>query len=133
MKTSKTIRPAHRVDRTVGWWSTLLLVGLGAVIVALFLSARLLLSLANEPGSNQTRASATPLSHVAGMLPLRDDRTVRSRSNAQHTPPSTHTYICMRMHPRRRLAAHGVLADLRTVGEHRRKVRLVLDVEGLRT
>lgn len=55
----------------------LLLVGLAAVFVALFVSARLLLSL-DEPGIAQTSVPAISLSHVQGMLPIRDDRTVRS-------------------------------------------------------
>jgi hypothetical protein len=77
MKTSRTIRSPNRADRTVAWWSTLLLVGLGAVFVALFLTARLLLSLANEPGIDQTSVPATSSSYVASMLPFRHGRTVR--------------------------------------------------------
>jgi hypothetical protein len=55
MKPSKTIRHARGgPDRSVARWSTVLLVALGAVLTALFLSGRLLLSLANEPGAEQT-------------------------------------------------------------------------------
>jgi hypothetical protein len=82
MKTSRTIRSPHRADRTVAWWSTLLLVGLAAVFIALFLTARLLLSLANEPGMNQTSLPVTSPSYGARMLPLRHDRTVRSQRHA---------------------------------------------------
>ena len=82
MKPSKTIRRLSGADRTVAWWSTLLLVGLGLVFMALFLTARLLLSLANEPGTGQTSVPATSLSLVASMLPARDDRTVRSHARS---------------------------------------------------
>jgi hypothetical protein len=54
MKPSKTIRHADGADRSVARWSTVLLVALGAVLTALFLSGRLLLSLANDPGTEQT-------------------------------------------------------------------------------
>ena len=60
MKLSTEIRPSNRADRTVAWVSTLLLVALGAVLTALFLSGRLLLSL-EEPGIEHTSAAATPL------------------------------------------------------------------------
>ena len=33
MKTSKTIRP-HNADRSVAWWSTVLLIALGAVLLS---------------------------------------------------------------------------------------------------
>ena len=78
MKSSKAIRLRNRTDRTVAWWNALLLVGLGAVFMALFLTARLLLSFANEPGiAHTTSGRVTPLSHAQSMLPIRDDRTVR--------------------------------------------------------
>jgi len=54
MKPSKPIRYASDADRSVARWSTVLLLALGAVLVAVFLSARLVLSFANEPGSEQT-------------------------------------------------------------------------------
>ena len=62
MKLSKEIRPSNRADRSVAWWSTLLRVALGAVLTALFLSGRMLLSL-EEPSIEQTSAAATPLLH----------------------------------------------------------------------
>ena len=62
MKLSKEIRRSNRADRTVAWWSTLLLVALGAVLTALFLSGRMLLSL-EEPRREQTSAAVTPLPH----------------------------------------------------------------------
>ena len=62
MKLSKEIRPSNRADRSVAWWSTLLLVALGAVLTALFLSGRMLLSL-EEPSIEQTGAAAGPLPH----------------------------------------------------------------------
>ena len=55
MKSSRENRSSNRADRSVAWWSTLLLVALGAVLTALFLSGRMLLSL-EEPGAEQTRA-----------------------------------------------------------------------------
>lgn len=54
MKPSQTIRHPSGADRSVARWSTVLLVALVAVLTALFLSGRLLLSLANEPGTEQT-------------------------------------------------------------------------------
>ena len=62
MKLSKKLRPANRADRTVAWWSTLLLVALGAVLAALFLSGRMLLSL-DVPVIERTSAAAAPLPH----------------------------------------------------------------------
>ena len=59
MKPSRIARPRSRADRSVVRWSTLLLIALGAVFTALFLSARLLLSLANEPGIEQTSVRGT--------------------------------------------------------------------------
>jgi hypothetical protein len=60
MKSSRENRSSNRVDRSVAWWSTLLLVALGAVLTALFLSGRMLLSL-EEPGTAQTSVPATSL------------------------------------------------------------------------
>ena len=57
MKLSKENRSLQRADRSVAWWSTLLLVALGAVLMALFLSGRMLLSL-EEPGTEQTSMAA---------------------------------------------------------------------------
>jgi hypothetical protein len=56
MKPSKEIRPSNRADRSVAWWSTLLLVALAAVLTALFLSGRMLLSL-EEPATEQSGVS----------------------------------------------------------------------------
>jgi hypothetical protein len=69
------MRQANDADRSVARWTTVLLIALGAVFMAVFLSARLLLSLANEPGSEQTRLREALYSQR--MLPARDDRTVR--------------------------------------------------------
>jgi len=57
MKLSKENRSSKRADRSVAWWSTLLLLALGAVLTALFLSGRMLLSL-EEPGTEQTSMAA---------------------------------------------------------------------------
>ena len=54
MKPSKTTRHSNDADRSVAWWSAVLLIALGAVLAGVFLSARLVLSLANEPGTEQT-------------------------------------------------------------------------------
>lgn len=83
MKPSRAIRPSNRADRSVAWWSVLLLLALGAVLTALFLSARLLLSLANETGIEQTSVRETPLAYATSVLQLRDDRTVRSRGRSK--------------------------------------------------
>jgi hypothetical protein len=82
MKLSRATRPSSRADRSVAWWSTLLLLALGAVLTALFLSARLLLSLANEPGIEQTSVRATSLAYATSVLQSRDDRTVRSHGRS---------------------------------------------------
>jgi hypothetical protein len=68
MKPSRAIRTSSRADRSVAWWSTLLLIALGAVLTALFLSARLLLSLASETGIEQTSVRETSLAHVTRLL-----------------------------------------------------------------
>jgi hypothetical protein len=89
MKSSRENRSRKRADRGVAWWSTLLLAALGAVLTALFLSGRLLLSL-EEPGTEQTRVPVTALPHpddsvaVArrpnGSEPLRFDATIEGGS-----------------------------------------------------
>ena len=81
MKLSNEIRPSNRADRTVAWWSTLLLVALGAVLTALFLSGRMLLSL-EEPGLEQTSTAATPLPHP------RDSVAMPRRPNGSDLPRS---------------------------------------------
>jgi hypothetical protein len=63
MKPSKANPSPNRVDRSVAWWSTLLLVALGAVLTALFLSGRMILSL-EEPGAEQTRVPVTSIPHT---------------------------------------------------------------------
>ena len=79
MKVSKENRSANRADRSVAWWSTLLLVALGAVLTALFLSGRMILSL-EEPGTEKTRVPATSLPHP-------DDRVaVARRPNRSGSP-----------------------------------------------
>jgi hypothetical protein len=80
MKPSRSIRQANDPDRSVARWTTVLLVALGAIFLALFLSARLLLSLANEPGSRQTSLRDTARSEL--LLPVRDDRTVRDHGDS---------------------------------------------------
>jgi hypothetical protein len=67
MKSSRENRSRKRADRSVAWWSTLLLAALGAVLTALFLSGRLLLSL-EEPGTE----------HL-GALPHADDSVAVAR------------------------------------------------------
>jgi hypothetical protein len=62
MKPSKENRSPNRADRSVAWWSTLLLVALGAVLMALFFSGRMILSL-EDPGTAQTRVPPTALPH----------------------------------------------------------------------
>ena len=59
-----------------------MLLALGAVLTALFLSARLLLSLANEPGIEQTSVRETSLAYATSVLQLCDDRTVRNRGRS---------------------------------------------------
>jgi hypothetical protein len=54
MKSSKATGHSNGADRSVAWWSAALLIALVAVLAGVFLSARLVLSLANEPGSEQT-------------------------------------------------------------------------------
>jgi hypothetical protein len=74
------MRQANDPDRSVARWTAVLLVALGAIFLALFLSARLLLSLANEPGSQQTSLGDTARSEL--LLPARDDRTVRNHGGS---------------------------------------------------
>src|SRR5690349_20924679 len=62
MKLPKENRSRHRADRSVAWWSTLLLVALGAVLTALFWSGRMLLSL-EEPGTERTSLPTTSLAN----------------------------------------------------------------------
>jgi hypothetical protein len=52
VKTSKPTRPSSRLDRSVACWSALLLIALATVLAALFLSARLMLSLDNEDAAS---------------------------------------------------------------------------------
>jgi hypothetical protein len=80
MKPSRTIRQTNHADRSVARWTTVLLIALGAIFMALFLSARLLLSLATDPGSQQTSLEGT--SPLELLLPVRDDRTVRNRDGS---------------------------------------------------
>ena len=71
MKVSKENRSQNRADRSVAWWSTLLLVALGAVLTALFLSGRMILSL-EDPGTQQTRVPTTS-------VPRLEDRVAVTR------------------------------------------------------
>ena len=66
MKPSKENRSP---DRSVAWWSTLLLLALGAVLTALFLSGRMLLSL-QDPGTEQTSVPAPSLPHPVDRVAL---------------------------------------------------------------
>jgi hypothetical protein len=66
MKASRTIRSSNRANRSVAWRTTLLLIALGAVLMALFFSARLLLSPANGQSFEQANPSPSLSSpHVA--------------------------------------------------------------------
>jgi hypothetical protein len=82
VKTSRPTRPSSRLDRSVAWWSVLLLIALATVLAALFLSARLMLSLANEDvASAHGRASHTFATVV--LLP-RYDTPNRSEPSPLH-------------------------------------------------
>jgi hypothetical protein len=80
MKPSRTIRQTNDANRSVARWTTVLLIALGAIFMALFLSARLLLSLATDPGSGQTSLREGSPSEL--LLPARDDRTVRNHGGS---------------------------------------------------
>lgn len=84
MKPSQTTRSPNRTGRSVAWWSTLLLIALGAVLAALFLSARLVLSPANEQGLEQTSAAnrAPLLAHVTHVSA---PRNIPNRSEPSNT------------------------------------------------
>jgi hypothetical protein len=71
MKRADRAASPKRVDRSVAWWSALLLAALITVLAALFLSARLLLSLDNEQGHARSIASERPASHVEGVAGAR--------------------------------------------------------------
>jgi hypothetical protein len=71
MKSSQIIRLAHRADRSVARWIALLLIALATVLAALFLSARLLLSLVDEQGLAASGRFYHPL--IANVLLSRDD------------------------------------------------------------
>ena len=77
MKLSKENRSLNRADRSVAWWSTLLLLALGALLTALFFSGRMILSL-EEPV--QSRVPATSLPHP-------DDRVATARRPNGSGPP----------------------------------------------
>ena len=85
MKPSGPTPPPYRVDRSVAWWSALLLIVLGTVLAALFLSARLVLSLANEQGLEQSKGSGRAYhTFAAAVLLLRDDAPNRSERARRH-------------------------------------------------
>jgi hypothetical protein len=68
------------MDRSVAWWSTLLLVALAAVLTALLLSLRLVLSVGNEQGSHSSADAALPRAeHVS---PPRDILSTPNRSES---------------------------------------------------
>ena len=72
-KPSRTPNSSRRTDRSVAWWSTLLLIALGAVLSALFLSMRLVLSVGSEQGwqnssANRSRPQAEQLSPPRNIL-----------------------------------------------------------------
>jgi hypothetical protein len=82
MKSSRTIRVANRADRSVAWWTAVLLIALGTILAALFLSARLLLSLADEQGL--AASGRFYGAFISNVLLSRDDtpnRSARSRSD----------------------------------------------------
>jgi len=79
MKPSRENRVPNRADRSVAWWSTLLLLALGAVLTALYLSGRMILSL-EDPGTAQTRVPATSLPHP-------DNRVAGARRPSGSEPP----------------------------------------------
>ena len=79
MKLSRTIKPSRRTDRSVAWWSTLLLIALGAVLTALFLSMRLVLSLGSEQGWQQSSANPS-LPHAELLSPSRNMLSTPNRS-----------------------------------------------------
>lgn len=85
MKLSKEYRSPKRADRSVAWWSTLLLVALGAVLTALFVSGRMILSL-DEPSTDKTRVPATSLPHP-------DDRVAVARRPNRSGPPQLEAKI----------------------------------------
>jgi len=78
MKPSRENRVPNRANRSVAWWSTLLLLALGAVLTALYLSGRMILSL-EDPGTAQTRVPATALPHP-------DDRVAGARRPSGSEP-----------------------------------------------
>ena len=84
MKPPRENRSPHRADRSVAWWTTLLLVALGAVLTALFWSGRMLLSL-EEPGTKRTSLPATSLAHSddSVALPRRPNGSERLRFEEQ--------------------------------------------------
>jgi hypothetical protein len=80
VKPSRHVPSSSRFDRRVAWWSALLLLALAGVFAALFLSARLLLSLANEPGLERSAVPIPASYHAftAALLQLRDVTPNRS-------------------------------------------------------
>lgn len=78
MKPSRMTRSLRRTDRSVTWWSTLLLVALAAVLTALLLSLRLVLSVGSEQGSHSSADAVSPRAeHVS---PLRNMLSTPNRS-----------------------------------------------------
>jgi len=71
MRSSSAAGSRKRVDRSVAWWSALLVAALVAVLTALFLSARLLLSLADTQGPDLSDCSL-PAAHVLHVLRASD-------------------------------------------------------------
>lgn len=60
-----------RADRSVAWWSALLLAALVVVLTALFMSARLLLNLDSVQGFDEADGPGSPR-HVALVLRASD-------------------------------------------------------------
>ena len=78
MKPLRRLR-SGRPDRSVAWWSTLLLIALGAVLTALFLSVRLVLSVGNEQGWQRSSANRS-VPQADYRLPLRNMLSTPNRS-----------------------------------------------------
>ena len=77
------MKPSHRRDRSVAWWSTLLLIALGAVLTALFLSMRLVLSVGSEEDWQPSNANRS-LVHAERVSPSRNMLSTPNRTEPQN-------------------------------------------------
>jgi hypothetical protein len=84
MKSSTSGGAHKRVDRSVAWWSALLLAALVAVLSALFLSARLLLSLADARGPDLSDCSP-PAGYILHLLRASDVRPNHAEPSWWHS------------------------------------------------